>query len=73
MAVALRAHLPLPDRGGAHAPDRCRVGVRPEDGDLAGREHPPQGLVRGEAREAGADNRDRRHYFTEPASSPWTK
>jgi hypothetical protein len=73
VAVALGAHLPLPDRRGAHPPRRRGVGVRPEDRDLAGREGPAQGLVRGEARESGAHDRDARHYFTEPASSPCTK
>ena len=73
MAVALRAHLLLPDRGGAHTPDRRGIGIRSEDCDLARPERAAQRLVGGEPREPGADHRDASHYFTEPASSPWTK
>ena len=73
VAVALRAHLALPDRRRSHAPGGRRIGVRPEHRDVARRERAAQRLVRGEPGEPGTDHRHLRHHFTEPASSPWTK
>src|SRR5581483_2880379 len=72
VAVALGSHLPLPDRGGAAAERRGGVVVGAEHRDLLGRELAPQRLVRREPGQPGAHDRDT-HYFTEPASSPWTK
>ncbi|TMM12435.1 MAG: hypothetical protein E6F98_08395 [Actinobacteria bacterium] len=72
VAVALGAHLALADRSGASAKRRRRVGVGAEDRDLVRLERAPQGLVRREPGEARAHD-CHAHYFTEPASSPWTK
>ena len=72
VAVALRAHLALPDRGRAPPERRRRIVVGAEDRDLARLELAAQGLVRREPGQAGSDDGDA-HYFTEPASSPWTK
>ena len=73
VAVALRAHLPLPNRGGLLPPHGGRVAVGAEHHDLARLETgAPQDLVRREPGEPGPDDRDA-HYFTEPASSPCTK
>ena len=74
--VALGAHSPLPDGGGAHAPRGRRVRVRSEHGDF-GRREPPmaEGYIRREAGEPGADDCApfRHGYLTEPASRPCTK
>ena len=74
MAVALRAHLPLPDRRRPHAPGRGGIGVRPEDGDLA-RLEPPRRRVWYAVNPASPEptTATRAIYFTEPASRPWTK
>ncbi len=61
-----------PRRAAATAP--AGSSSRAEDRDLLRLEPAAsQRLVRREAREAGADDGDTGHYFTEPASSPWTK
>ena len=76
MAVALGAHSPLADCRRANAPGGGRVRVGSEDGDL-GRLEPTvaEGRVGDEPGQPASDDRARaRHrYFTEPASSPWTK
>ena len=72
MPVALGAHLALPDRRGPAPERRGGIVVEPEDRDLVRLEVPAQRLVRRESGEAGSDDGDL-HYFTEPASSPWTK
>src|SRR5205823_570657 len=71
--VALRAHAPLADRGGAHAPGRRRIGIRAEDRDLVRLE--PAVPERGVADQRGEPVADDRggHYLTEPASRPCTK
>ena len=62
MAVALRAHAPLPDRCRAPGPERRGVGIGPEHRDLAGLEPAvAKRRVRGEAGEPGADDRDGLH------------
>ena len=59
MAVALRAHPPLPDRRRPHPPGRCGIRVGAEDDDLVRREPAvPQRRVRGEPREPAADDGD---------------
>src|SRR5579864_341981 len=72
VAVALGAHLPLPDRRGVAAERRGRVVFDTEHRDLLRRQGAPQRLVRREPGKARAHDRGL-HYFTEPASSPWTK
>ena len=79
MAVALRAHPPLPDGLRAPQPGGERVRIEPED-DHLGRLQPAvaQGRVGDEAAEPASDDRDGRvhcgkSYLTEPASSPSTK
>jgi hypothetical protein len=57
VAVALRAHTPLADRGGPAAPRGCRIGVRAEHRDLPRCEPPmPEGCIGDEAGEAAADD-----------------
>ena len=73
VAVALGAHLLLPDRPGPNPPGGSGIGIRSEHRDLTWRERAAQRLVRGESRKPGTDDRNPRHHFTEPASSPWTK
>ena len=65
----------LPDRRRPHAATPAAgSALGAEDGDLVRLEPAAaQRLVRDEAGEPAADDRDARHYFTEPASSPWTK
>ena len=61
MAVALRAHRPLPDRRRSLPPGSGRVGVVAEDGDLRRLEPAvAQRRVRGEPAEPGADDRSAR-------------
>ena len=73
MAVALRAHVRLPDRRRPPRPRRRGIRLLVEDGDLVRREAAAaQGLVRGEAGEPATDDGNARH-FTEPASSPSAK
>src|SRR5205085_8093634 len=71
VAVALRAHLALPDRGRPPAPHGRGIVLRSEDDDVVNPTM-PQRQVCGEAREPAADD-CRAHYLTEPASRPCTK
>src|SRR5581483_2145258 len=58
VAVALRPHLALADRGRTAAEGRGRIVLEAEDGDLVRLELSSQRLVRREACEPGADDRD---------------
>jgi cation diffusion facilitator CzcD-associated flavoprotein CzcO len=49
-----------------------RIGFRREDGHVLD-SRATKCQVRNEAAQPAADDRDPLHYFTEPASSPWTK
>jgi hypothetical protein len=73
VAVALRAHLTLPDGFRPATPGRGRVGVGREDDDLGGLDPAVQERRVGD--EAGQPTTDDRgaHHFTEPARSPCTK
>src|SRR5262249_22610764 len=74
VAVALRAHVGLPDGRGAAAPGSAGIRLGREDRDLALVDAAlAERQVAHEAGQPAADDRDPRHHFTEPASSPWTK
>src|SRR5262249_31408822 len=64
----------LPDGRGAAAPGSGGIRLGREDRDLALVDAAlAERQVAHEAGQPAADDRDPRHHFTEPASSPWTK